>query len=459
MKHIRLTPVLAGIVALVVSSVMFASQAFATSATERPGKGVDPSPGTQSRSSQGDLKFSEKELEEFRADLLNFVQAYKEVAASLGMKKAVEAFEKTEEQLRQLTLKQLDGFRNVLPDTTKLNISTQRMHDGVELQRLTNAVEVSPFSRKSTKNTQGQSAGNFQIESAGFPDADYPSCGSTRVSDTIIDASDTALFVAEGVRDAASRACGQVAVVLGEGGNGNLACIATDAIYLAAKVVNYGLHYCNDKIDGAEQGATYERLGHIHTDIESSVANDNSNKTAIINNDNTNTTSITGAVTTATSTITANDNTNKTAIITNDNTNTANIIANSNANKGDVIINANTNTTTITTAISNAQTTIVNNANANATMLRDLILRTQIEADLASTDGSAFVALYLTPGAKGGYLELVRSIVVQTIANIGGANTAQANALLAKGDAYKTAGDYRSAYSFYRQAYKKAQGL
>lgn len=40
---------------------------------------------------------------------------------------------------------------------------------------------------------------------------------------------------------------------------------------------------------------------------------------------------------------------------------------------------------------------IISNANDNKDETKNLFLRTQLEADLASTDGSAFVALYETP--------------------------------------------------------------
>jgi tetratricopeptide (TPR) repeat protein len=424
----RKSKLLAIFLSLAIGNLVFANLVFAASPSARHAETtiVVKTKSSESASdfqaqgrNQGELKFSQKELEQFRADLINFVQAYRDLAASLGMEKQAETFEKAAEQFRQLPLNQLDALRNGLSDTSRLAVSAKRLHDQIELQRSSNNLGAPSFRTKS--------ANNFAIESAGFPVADYPTCnGGTRVSDSVMDAADDTFFAAETVRDVASRICDEVVVIAGEGGNGSLACEITDATYLAAKVINFALHQCNDKFDGAESEATYLRLGHIHSDLESSVANDNSNKTAIINN----------------------DNSNKTAIID----------------------NANANLTTITTSISTAKTEIINNDNANknaiiandnanATMLRDLILRTQIEADLASTDGSAFVALYLTPGVKGGYLELVRSIVVQTISNIGGANTGQANALLAKGDAYKTAGDYRAAYTNYRQAYKKAQGL
>jgi len=140
-----------------------------------------------------------------------------------------------------------------------------------------------------------------------------------------------------------------------------------------------------------------------------------------------------------------NDNSNKTTITTAISTSKTDIINNDNANTTSIINNANANTTTTLTAITNAKNE-----------LKDLILRTQIEADLAQPDSDTFVGLYVTPTSQGGYLNLVRSIVVDTITKLAGSSTGQANSFLAKADDYKAAGNYKSAYQFYRKAYKAA---
>lgn len=365
------------------------------------------------------VQYSSTELDSLRADLIAFVRAYQGLAGTINPNLA-RKFDGFEEQLKRLSATQLNILRNGLPDVSLISKATRKLNLAVEKSNSNRAVNAD------------QRDGAVLPNSAGFPGADYPSCGSTRTDDAIVDASDTALFVAEGVRDAASRACDEVIVILGEGGNGSLACIITDGIYLAAKVINYGLHYCNDKIDSAEQQAVYSRLGHLHTDLENSVANDN-----------TNTTTITGAVTTAKNSIVSNSDTNRNTIITNDNL----------------------NKTTIVTAIANTQGAIVDNANGNTTLLTNLLLRTQIEADLASGDSATPVGLFQTPGTvcgaaaplnQCGMLGLVRLIVVQTIANQGGSSTSRAEAFLAKGDKDVTTGNYKSAYQWYRQAYKAA---
>ena len=178
---------------------------------------------------------------------------------------------------------------------------------------------------------------------------------------------------------------------------------------------------------------------------------------------------IPGLITASTSTTAGNITTAKTAIIDNDNTNKTAIIDNDNAN-----------TVTILAAVEAAKTYIVTDAHANKDEMKNLLLRTQIEADLASTDGSTFVALYETPSTvcltslndKGlpqtvslpgfptitiqqcGLLDLVRAIVRDTIANVGAGTNAQS--FFAMAEAYKAAGKYKLAYASYRLAYKAA---
>lgn len=184
------------------------------------------------------------------------------------------------------------------------------------------------------------------------------------------------------------------------------------------------------------------------TDAKTAIINnDNSNKTAIVNNDNANTTTLNTAITNARNTIVQNDNANTTNIINNDNSNRTQIINNDNAN-----------TATLNTAITNAKTEIINNDNANTKALMDALLRSQIEADLATESNAVKVAWYMTPTAKGGHLDLVQQIVTQTLANIvaAGGSIGNAQSFLDQANADKAAGRFKSAYDNYRKAYKAA---
>ena len=163
-------------------------------------------------------------------------------------------------------------------------------------------------------------------------------------------------------------------------------------------------------------------------------------------------------ITDTTNTIVNNDNSNTSAIISNDNTNATNIIANDNSNKTAIINNDNANTTTIINNDNANTIAIITNDNANKNELRDLILRTQIEADLAEADNATPVAFYLTPTANGGHLNLVQTIVTQTLAAIqaAGGSVGNAQSFLGKANSDKAAGRFKSAYGNYKKAYKAA---
>jgi hypothetical protein len=174
------------------------------------------------------------------------------------------------------------------------------------------------------------------------------------------------------------------------------------------------------------------------------------------------TTDIQSIVTTAKTEIINNDNSNKTTIVANDNTNATTLNANLTNTRNLIIVNDNTNTANIVNNDNANKKMIVDAGNANSTALRDVLLRSQIEADLArgggDDDESTPVAWYLTPTANGGQLDLVQTIVTQTLANIvsAGGTIGQAQKFLTRANADKSAGRFKDAYSNYRKAYQAA---
>jgi hypothetical protein len=260
-------------------------------------------------------------------------------------------------------------------------------------------------------------SGDFvQLLSAGFPDpvAIPAGCNGVDIS------ADTryALLITKEVTNSILAAAAFVCNTSILGVNTSLACVPFS---IAASIAN-GLFdtatFCAGEVTANQIDANFNRLDHIHNDLTSGittvVSNSNANTASIINNANANTTAIV-----------TNDNTNTTAIVANDNTNTA---------------------------------TILTNANANKNELRDLILRTQIEADLSMADSAAVVALYELPNAHGGYLDLVMAIVTETIADVqtAGGKVRNAQSALTEANTAKAAGDFKSAYRLYRKAYKAA---
>jgi hypothetical protein len=308
--------------------------------------------------------------------------------------------------------------------------------------------------------------------------------GAGHAGDEVVLAAKAALLVTKIINIASDRACGQVVVagvvVLGNGGvgggNPSLACIVSDGLLFAAEQLVDKITSCDNEFTARSVDTAVARMATVHTDIESS-------RLDVIKDAATNRTTVTDAVTIAKNFVDGNATTNKNTIVNNDNENKDTIVGTIGA--GTVIIQGAVSDGTAALIGDNLKNknTIVANDNTNkdavvddAKVNKTLLLRMQIEADLSSTDGATFVAMFLTPKTvcapvlddKGevitgteqcGYLDFARGIVVQTIGNLAGANAATANAFLAKGDTHRLARDYKQAYQNYRLAYKTAAGI
>jgi hypothetical protein len=135
-----------------------------------------------------------------------------------------------------------------------------------------------------------------------------------------------AVQVADTALAAAGRVCDEVIVAAGFGGNTALVCLPLEIALTAAKIPFALADFCGGEEDSSFLEGSFDRLEHIHGDLEGSVANDNTNRDLVINNSNTNTANII-----------ANDNTNTTNIINNDNTNRDLIINNANQNLAQLV--------------------------------------------------------------------------------------------------------------------------
>lgn len=429
------------------------------------------------------IEFSPEELEQMRSALLELFDSVQEFSALMspeaGTKAGIKDFGE------QMSESQSDEAR--------IQIQKMSSHELTTLRKVLNpvAMRTKIAASRATLNEYKNSVSEITSDTGNRPGLPGINsyCGAP-VSTAAIIASDVIYFVAEGVRDVAQNACNQVAVVVvagvGGGANTRLACNITDAIYLIAKAVNQGIHFCDDDYAASVGQASYDRLEHIHDDVEDIKANDNTNYTNIVGNAATNTTTITTGITGAKTDIINNATTNRTtittaittaqtAVITAGDANSAAIINNDNANKTTIVNNDNANTLALTNLVNSALAQIISNATANKEETKNLLLRTQIEADLASTDGAAFVALYETSvtvcfpslnplglaqagtpanTTQCGLLDLVRSIVQQTITNVGAGTNAQS--FFNTGDEQRAAGQYKAAYTSYRKAYKAA---
>ena len=409
------------------------------------------------KAQDGRTEFSAEELEQMRSALLELLDSVQEFAALMPREAASKAGMKDFGE--KLSEEQSDEVKTRIQNMSGQELTTLRKTLNPAKMRTKIAASRSTLDEYKNSASKGASHTGNRGTLPGINSY----CGAPVSTEAII-AADVIFFVAEGVRDVAQNLCNQVAVVAGFGGNTRVACEITDAVYLAAKVVNQAIHFCDDDYNASVGEASFERLGHIHDDLEDVKANDNTNYTNIIGNAATNTTTVTTAISSA-----------QTAVIKAGDANSAAIINNDNANKTTIVNNDNANTLALTNLINAARVEILNTVKDGKEETINLLLRTQIEADLSSTDGSTFVALYETPGnvclpslnQKGlpqigvlsspvqcGLLDLVRSIVRDTISNVGTKTTAQK--FFATAEAQYSAGRYKDAYASYRQAYKAA---
>jgi len=316
---------------------------------------------------------------------------------------------------------------------------------GVDFSPLQRDVE-NAMAKTAVAQIHAQNGAVTTATTAGFPGASYGSVCSGYTSDSdVVFGYQTALNTAMLIWVAADRACNEVVVILGEGGNGSLICIIADEILQAAQLILDEYTICDGDTQGAQVAANYDRLayinGQIDTDYNATISNDNANKNAIVANDNANA----GATQ-------ANDNANKNTIVATDNANAGATQANDNANKAAIVANDNAN-----------KTAIIGNANANQVVLVQLLantaaqlLKTQIETNLASSGPP--VGYYELPASKGGQLEAVRDDVTALISAFqsSGLGVGTAATYLSQGNAYLAGGQYKLAYARYRAAYQQA---
>jgi hypothetical protein len=116
------------------------------------------------------------------------------------------------------------------------------------------------------------------------------------------------------------------------------------------------------------------------------------------------------------------------------------------------------NATTVNTKLDSANTKL-DSLSIAVSDNGKLALRLQIEKDL-SEPGNHPIALFEVPASSGGYLDLTRDIVVDTMAKMQaiGQGVGNAQAFVASADAAVTAHAYKTAYADYGKAYRAAAG-
>lgn len=86
-----------------------------------------------------------------------------------------------------------------------------------------------------------------------------------RIPETVMLGADAVWFLADAVREFSQDACNQQ--ILGE--NVKLACLAVDALWVVAKAVNAGIHYCDSDLTTQVTDDSYTGLSSIYTNLYS----------------------------------------------------------------------------------------------------------------------------------------------------------------------------------------------
>ena len=197
--------------------------------------------------------------EQARTQLLNLIDAIQELGP-IGPAGAIDSdrLQKARVQIEQMPPAELAKIAQAI---VPLNLTSRLARSRSTVAEYSNSL--------AGKHSAGVTS---NVDTAPFPVADglCTSANGTdvnRIPTGVVLAADVVYFVAEGVKDAATDACNEVVVALGEGGNGSLACEITDAIYVTAHAVDEGIHFCDDDLTGAVGDASYARLAYINTNL------------------------------------------------------------------------------------------------------------------------------------------------------------------------------------------------
>lgn len=236
-----------------------------------------------------------------------------------------------------------------------------------------------------------------------FPGAQYALnlCPLNPQPGEVLYAAGWVLIAAELVRDLALDACNETILAFVFGGNVRIACVVTDLVFAAARIIYYPIKFCDDDTIGGQLKGSNERTVFIKDQLAFSIDNDNANHALL-----------TTQLTNAESHIITNDNNNKAALSTQ--------------------VNA----------------------------FQTLAVKSAIERNLAADPTTiAAVGLFQLPASRGGYLEVVRQTLIdaynaQVAAAGAGVTVYNPSAELSLGATFTSQGKYREAYYYYRKAYR-----
>ena len=419
--------------------------------------------------------------EELRSDLLTVVSLYEQVAPPDKEGMTLPVIGQTRLRIEGATAEELDAMMQVMSkEQIEKLISSLNV-----LQQLKTSDESAARSLSITPNYVDPGNGGGGGEDPG--DLPAPTtCHTARYSTILMQAALNVYITAEIVKEVASRICNEDVA----GFNLSLGCILSDGVFFIAKFVYENIELCEGDIDSNEIHGSYVRLGSLQTSVGNlgSTSTSISNTVGSINTRTSSMNSTVNAINSAAGSITTKVDGLSTTI--------GPLPGKLNTLQADLsfhdvkatssLLNLLTSTSAINTTVGQINTTAgVISAKASAVQsdlaahdtavlaavgdqnstisaalekFKTLTLRISIEKGLAANEHKHPISLFLLPEAHGGYLEVVRAIVTETIDNMraAGMKIREAEKKLAKGDEKFAVGDYKKAYKNFADAYRHA---
>lgn len=280
----------------------------------------------------------------------------------------------------------------------------------------------------------------------GFPLAINGPVPSNAVSIAILDA---AIIIAKDAAIVADKFCDHIDVIAG-GGTSLPQCLVAMVVDLIAanlEAEKESLTFCDSNVTAAQVQAGWTNTQIIDEDL---FRHDN-NVAAHLNQIDSHLTLIDSEVNSNSNAV----NVNLGATVASVGLNLANGVASMDTDINNHITGIDTDLNTHLTQVDSDVTTRATQIDNEISNFQALDLRLKIEQALAA---NITIALFELPTSQGGQLDLVRSIVVDTINKVlaSGGTVGTASKSLTTGDTAKAAGQFKSAYSSYMSAYQAA---
>lgn len=192
-------------------------------------------------------RMSRAESEMLRSDFLGICDLYEELGVLTGNDVLLMVADNARGEFEYMSWEELSIFGDAREPVADLRDAL---------------IELNAMAFSQAAGGGGESGGPL---TPGFPDADYwPLYGSERNNPDAMFWARLGLKTAQGLWSGLSRLCGQTIA----GFNTNVVCIPVDWVLFGAEEVFAQFCEKDSDIDSAEIEASYERLGHLHVDIE-----------------------------------------------------------------------------------------------------------------------------------------------------------------------------------------------